>query len=258
MRPPEKMSKAFLAQLGRIGQFSIVSLLCLGSLAAAPASCQEAAEISQCLKHSKYVSQAATAQFKSEAGSLQLSLYQDPRAHVKDLKINSILLSKELTDAFPQAFDRYVFFYFPVVAQSCYTQVVVAKSDLLLFANRKLSNSEILSRVTLEPYLTNSLKDRYQALSYAEILNYSDNENSKEIKQRILSLKASGYDVRGAERQFLKMEDLARNKDEVACEEAKVALAKCLDESVLQKSVLQNYDAPGKIRLANERTLWPR
>jgi hypothetical protein len=62
----------------------------------------------------------------------------------------------------------------------------------------------------------------------------------------------------GAERQFLKMEDLARNKDEAACEEAKVALAKCLDESVLQKSVLQNYDAPGKIRLANERTLWPR
>lgn len=249
MRPPEKMSKAFLAQLGQIGRFCIVSLLCLGSLAAfaaAPASCQESAEISQCLKRSKYVSQAATAKFKIDGGCLELSLYQDPRAHIKDLKINSILLSKELTDAFPDAFETYVFAYFPVVSQNCYTQVIVAKRDLLLFASGKLNNSEVLSRVTLEPFLANSLKSRYQGLSYNEILNYSDNENSKEIKQRILSLKASGYDVSGAERQFLKMEDLARNKDEAAFEEAKVSLAKCLS------------DAPGKIRLANEGTLWPR
>jgi hypothetical protein len=47
------------------------------------------------------------------------------------------------------AFDSYVFSYFPVVSQSCYTQVVVAKSDLLLFASGKLTNSEILARVTL-------------------------------------------------------------------------------------------------------------
>jgi hypothetical protein len=243
------MSKAPLARLGRLGQLSIAFLLCLGSLAiftALPAPCQEAAAISQCLKSSKFVSQAATAQFKIEGGCLELSLYQDPRAHVKDLKINSILLSKELNDAFPAAFDSYIFAYFPVVSQNCYTQVVVEKRDLLLFASGKLTNSEILSRVTLEPFLANSLKSRYQGLSYGEILNYSDNENSKEIKQRILSLKASGYDVAAAERQFLKMEDLARNKDEVAYEEARVSLAKCLS------------DAPGKIRLANEGTLWPR
>ncbi|MFA7336415.1 MAG: hypothetical protein WC028_06490 [Candidatus Obscuribacterales bacterium] len=246
------MQKAFLAQLGRFSRssrFCISLLLCLGSLAgftALPAHCQETAAISQCLKSSKYVSQAATAQFKIDGGCLELSLYQDPRAHIKDLKINSILLSKELNDAFPDAFETYVFAYFPVVSQNCYTQVVVAKRDLLLFASGKLTKSEILSRVTLEPFLANSLKNRYQGLSYGEILNYSDNENSKEIKQRILSLKSSGYDVAAAERQFLKMEDLARNKDEAAFEEAKVSLAKCLS------------DAPGKIRLANEGTLWPR
>jgi hypothetical protein len=243
------MFKALLALPGRYSRFSISLLLALGSFVVfvdCPASCQEAAAISQCLKSSKYVSQAATAQFKIDGGCLELSLYQDPRAHIKDLKINSILLSKELNDAFPDAFDSYVFSYFPVVSQNCYTQVVVAKRDLLLFASGKLTKSEILSRVTLEPFLANSLKNRYQGLSYGEILNYSDNENSKEIKQRILSLKSSGYDVAAAERQFLKMEDLARNKDEAAFEEAKVSLAKCLS------------DAPGKIRLANEGTLWPR
>lgn len=207
---------------------------------------------------SKYVSQAAAAQVKIEGSSLRVSLYQDPRAQIKDLKINSILLGKELSDAFPSAFDSYVFSYFPMVSQNLYTEVIVAKRDLHLFAARKLTNNEILARVTLEPFLVNSLKSRYQALSYDEILNYSDNQNSKEIKQRILSLKLSGYDVQAAERQFLKMEDLARNKDEVACAEASIALARCLDESVLQKTALQNYDAPGKIRLANERTLWPR
>lgn len=246
------MSKALLALLGRFirsSRFCTLLLLCLGSLSvftALSAYCQEAAEVSHCLKRSKYVSQAATARFKIEGDCLELGLYHDPRARVKDLKINSILLSKELTDAFPDAFETYVFAYFPVVSQNCYTQVVVAKRDLLLFASGKLNNSEVLSRVTLEPFLANSLKSRYQGLSYNEILNYSDNENSKEIKQRILSLKASGYDVSGAERQFLKMEDLARNKDEVAYEEARVSLAKCLS------------DAPGKIRLANEGTLWPR
>jgi hypothetical protein len=246
------MQKAFLAQLGRFirsGRLSTLLLLCLGSLSvftALPAYCQESTAISQCLKQSKFVSQAATAQFKISDSRLELSLYQDPRAHIKDLKINSILLSKELNDASPDAFDSYVFSYFPVVSQNCYTQVVVAKRDLLLFASGKLTNSEILARVTLEPFLTNSLKSRYQGLSYNEILNYSDNENSKEIKQRILSLKASGYDVAAAERQFLKMEDLARNKDDAAFEEARVSLAKCLS------------DAPGKIRLANEGTLWPR
>ena len=252
------MSKALLAQFGQLSRFSIALLLGLSILANQPASCQESVAIAQCLKSSKYVSQAAAAQFKIEGKSLELSLYQDPRAHVRDLKINSILLTKELNDAFPDAFETFVFSYFPVAAQGSYTQVVVAKRDLLLFASRRLSNSEILARVTLEPFLVNSLKSRYQALSYGEILNYSDNQNSKEIKQRILSLKASGYDVAGAERQFLKMEDLARNKDEAACEEARGALAKCLDQSVLQKSVLQNNDAPGKIRLANKRTLWPR
>ncbi len=255
------MSKALLAQLCGISRFSLLMLLCLGSLAVfvnCPASCQETAAISHCLKSSKFVSQAATARFKIDGGCLELSLYQDQRAHIKDLKINSILLSKELNDASPDAFDTFVFSYFPVVSQNCYTQVSVAKRDLLLFASGKLTKSEILARVTLEPFLATSLKSRYQGLSYAEILNYSANENSKEIKQRILSLKASGYDVSAAERQFLKMEDLARNKDQTACEEARVTLAQCLERSVLQKSVLQNNDAPGKIRLANERTLWPR
>jgi hypothetical protein len=44
--------------------------------------------------------------------------------------------------------------YFPVVSQNCYTQVVVAKRDLLLFASGKLTNSEILSRVTLRAILS--------------------------------------------------------------------------------------------------------
>lgn len=242
------MPKALAAQLCRL---SIAVSLCLGSLSSQSAFCQELPDIAQCLKRSQYVPQAAAAQVRIIGGRLRLSLYQDPRAQIKDLKINSILLSKELSDAFPDAFDSYIFSYFPVAAQNCYTEVVVAKRDLALFASRKLTKDEILARVTLEPFLANSLKSRYQALSYYEILNYSDNQNSKDFKQRILTLKANGYDVSAAERQFLKMEDLARNKDEGAYEEAKVALANCLDQSVLN-------DAPGKIRLANEGTLWPR
>jgi len=236
----------------------------------APAAGQEAsaaidaAAVVHCLEQNKFLHMVGKAQAVVDGPRLLIALYQDPRANIRDLKINSVLLAKGLADQFGASFDQYIFSHFPLAEQSLYCQATLSRGDLELFAQGKLSNDQLLSRVKVEPFLAASLKRRYQGLSYAEIIceervveSYDDNRNRdrKEIKARILSLKRSGYDVSVAERQFLKIEDFVRrheNFDQSDYAAAWHAIELCLQESV-------NNGTLRKVKIASdEGSSWQR
>jgi hypothetical protein len=238
---------------------------------AAAASCQASplagivkeAEVLDCLKKSKLADLIGGAQVTFAANEVRVAIYQDPRCTVNDLKINSALLAKELRSRFKSRFSTYAFVYFPLKSQNVYNEVVVTANLIDDFDSGVLSKEALLARITVEPFVANAagrLALRYRELSYQQILagglmaasgEFKERELRKDKLDRILSLKASGYDVRNAERQFLLMEDFIRNKDYVGYEAASHAVEICLEDCRYQKS--------SKIKLASdERALWQR
>jgi len=263
MRFLDRLQKQFYASLWLALAGSSLPAAFSGSVV----YCQEISEaaIVDCLNANTYVTLLGKAHAKIDGRQLSVALYQDPRATITDLKINSVLLAKGLFDRYADTFDSFVFSYFPLSAQSNYCEAKVNRADIEDFAHGALSHAQLLRRIAVEPFLAASLKRRYQSLSYAEIIgenqvvdgvNGPHSKDRKEIKARILSLKASGYDVSVAERQFLKMEDLVRRKDRfdyADYEAASKDVELCLQDSI------NNGTAPRKIRLASdERSLWQR
>ncbi len=229
-----------------------------------------ASSVVQCLEQNRYVTLVGKAQAVVDGPRLLIALYQDPRANVRDLKINSVLLAKGLADRFGDRFDQYVFSHYPLAEQSTYCQATLSRADLMAFGTGHLADDQLLSRVKVEPFLAASLKRRYQNLSYSQIIaedqvveSYGDNhkQDRKEIKARILSLKRSGYDVSVAEKRFLEVEDFVRRHENFDHAEYAAAwrdIELCLQDSV--NSVTSGKSGTSrKIKIASdERSSWQR
>ncbi len=283
MRPVGSWQQSFGLQDGR-HLLRVLPLVLAVSLTAIPlnfdysaAYCQDAqstdvsaSSVVQCLEQNKYVTLVGKAQAVVDGPRLLIALYQDPRANVRDLKINSVLLAKGLSDRFGDRFEHYVFSHYPLAEQSTYCQATLSRADLTAFGAGHLPSDQLLSRVKVEPFLAASLKRRYQSLSYLQIIaddqvveSYGDNhkQDRKEIKARILSLKRSGYDVSVAEKRFLKMEDFVRRHENF--DHAEYAAAWRDIELCLQDSVNAGTNGNGstlrKIKIASdERSSWQR
>lgn len=220
-------------------------------------------EVLACLKKSKYADVIGGAQVTFNGREVRVAIYKDPRSLVSDLKINSALLANELRKRFSGRFDTYAFVYFPLKSQNVCTEVVVTADIVDKFDRGACTRAELLAAISVEPFVANAagrLALQFRNKSYEEILagglmaasgDAKERELRKDKLDRILSLKASGYDVRSAERQFLLMEDFIRNKDYVSYEAASHAVELVLEDCRYQKSP--------KIKLASdERALWQR
>ena len=86
------------------------------------------------------------------------------------------------------------------------------------FAQDKLTAKQLVDSVQLTFERDRSLAERYQNLTYQQILEQGPvsagayESERKELSDELTTLKANGYDVKQATRQFLALEDLVRTK----------------------------------------------
>lgn len=211
--------------------------------------------LSKLLQTSRDVPLAAAPLVERRGRAVFIAVYQNPRAGLRDLKIDAVLLARTIWQAHPDKFDSFTFHFYGVRDQAHFTEVVVPSLDLKMFAGKRLSQAELLAGIGLRVCQVEDLKVRYGDKSYGDIIGGVQvvsgiyMSERKELLARIISLRANGYDVRGAERQFLKVEDTVRNRDKAGFD---------LAYHQLENSIAAIVRDPGtKVRLASEEQ-WQR
>jgi hypothetical protein len=235
----------------------VVGGLFFGPTAVANEITQFDLSLANLLKHDRDVPLAADPLVECRGRQVVIAIYQNPQAGLRDLKIDAVLLSRTLALHQPSGgnlFDSTVFHFYSTRDQAHFTEVKVDLKDLKRFALGRLSREALLARVELKQCAGEDLKATYGNMSYSQIVGNSQvvsgiyMSERKDMLAHILSLKANGYDVRVAERQFLKMEDTVRNRDKVGFD---------LAYHQLENSIAAVPEAGAKVRLASEDS-WQR
>lgn len=187
-------------------------------------SSQQDLRIAALLRKDPDVPLAVSPMVQCRGRTVEVAVYQDPRADFRDLKIDAVLLSRTLEASLPGQFDQAVFNFYLPRDQAHFSQVTVNFGDLKRYGDGQLSRYLLLKQTVLSLHTVDGIKAAYSSLSYDKIIDPAQvvsgiyMSERKEMLKLILSLKANGYDVVAAERQFLKMEDTVRNRDKVGFE----------------------------------------
>jgi len=187
-----------------------------------------------------YVSLAQGADVKFDGDSLRLAIWQHPGASPRDLKIDAVLLAHTVSQHFPGVFERLDCSFFDANITGQSRRVAVKLAELKAFALGKLGPEPFLAGVLLSGETCVSVAERYQGLSYRQILDQdpvldgSFAVERKELSDELTTLKANGYDVSQATRQFFALEDLVRTRQYAQLPLAFTRTHQCISEAVAQ------------------------
>jgi len=190
------------------------------------------------LKANPYVSLDQGADVKFDGATLQLALWSDRRASERDQKIDAVLLARTVERQFPGVFEEYHCSFFDPRSPG-HSRLVSVKTPLLSeFGQGKISREELLQTVPMVDERGTSLSERYAGLSYRQILQESPvlegtyAAERKELSDQLTTLKANGYDVNQATRQFFALEDLVRTRQYAQLSQAFAKTRQCIAAAV--------------------------
>lgn len=154
-----------------------------------------------------------------EEDGLTLTLYRHPKANLKDLKIDTAVLAKVMLDSglLPESAKHLRVLFFLRENQGSYTETKVEFDRVDRYDRGKLSQSALLTSVGIAKVAVPPLSERFANLSYRQIIANPVVSGAWYVErsamfERLDSLRAQGYDVNLAMRQFLKVEDFVRRK----------------------------------------------
>jgi len=175
-------------------------------------------------------------------GTVKLAVWAHCTAAVSDLKTDAVMLAQAVGRHFPDQFDKLdcSFFDCSFAADGSlpFARVSVKQSDLAAFARGGMSREKLLETVSLTADREPSVAEKYKALTYRQILDQNlvvpgaYGTERKELCDQLTTLKANGYDVNQATRQFFALEDLVRTKQYARLSVAFAQTRKCIAESV--------------------------
>jgi len=175
-------------------------------------------------------------------GTVRLAVWAHCTAGINDLKADAVMLAQAVGRHFPDQFDKLECSFFDCSFASGgslpFASVSVKESDLIAFARGRMSHEKLLQTVSLTAERESSVAEKYRALTYRQILDQNlvvpgaYGTERKELCDQLTTLKANGYDVNQATRQFFALEDLVRTKQYDRLSGAFAQTRKCIAESV--------------------------
>jgi hypothetical protein len=156
------------------------------------------------------------ADVKFDGDTLHLAIWS--RGCPRDLRADTVLLALTVDQHFHGVFEEFDCSFFDPLAPCCSQRAALKLSKLCAFGRGKPGREQLLGAVQLGSERDDNVNERYQGLSYRQILDQSAvlegayAAERKELSDELTTLKANGYDVNEATRQFFALEDLVRTR----------------------------------------------
>jgi hypothetical protein len=173
-----------------------------------------------------------------EGDALQLAVWRHSAGSARDLKIDTVLLAQAINQHFPGVFEQFDCTFFDPLSPNHSQRATLKMSKLSAFAHDKIDDEQLLCAVQLGSERDSSVRERYEGLSYSQILDQSAvlegaySDERKELSDELTTLKANGYDVNQATRQFFALEDLVRTRQYERITAAFARTRQCIAEAV--------------------------
>jgi hypothetical protein len=204
--------------------------------------------------HFAALEQGADVRF--EGDTLKLAIWSPASGGEHKLRVDTVLLAQAIERQFPGVFETFECSFCQSREPGRSRRAQLKTGKIADYARAKITEDELLQAVTMTSERMSTVGELYQDLSYRQILDKSvvlDGAYSaerKELSDELTTLKANGYDVNQATRQFLAMEDLVRTKQYSSITAAFARTRQCIAESVAK--------AQG-VSVASSRTInWQR
>ena len=208
------------------------------------------------MRGNSFVPLSDSADVVVEGTRVRLTVRDHSIADARELKIDAIMLARDLGRQYPGSFENFECTFFESAEAGRSVKISVRQSRLMAFAAGRISNVELLESVSLTEERLPTLAEKYRHLSYRQILEENPIVSGayaaerKELCDQLTTLQANGYDVNQATRQFLALEDMVRTKHYGRLLEAFAQTRQCIAESLAK--------APG-VSVATSRTVnWQR
>ncbi len=152
--------------------------------------------------------------------------------------MDTVLLAQAIDQHFHGVFEQFDCHFYDSLAPGRCRRAILKLSEISAFARGQVNQAHLINSVELVSERNSSVAERYQGLSYRQILEQSVvldgayGAERKELSDELTTLKANGYDVDQATRQFLAMEDLIRTKQYALITAAFERTRQCMAESV--------------------------
>jgi len=196
------------------------------------------ADVLGALRGNSYVALADGAPVTVDGKVIRLAVADHSIADARELKIDAVMLARDLGRKFPGSFEIFECTFFESAQPARSVVISVKHSRLMAFAAGRISNVDLLESVSLTEERPPSLAEKYRHLSYRQILDQNPIVSGayaaerKELCDQLTTLQANGYDVNQATRQFLALEDMVRTKHYGRLLEAFARTRQCIAESL--------------------------
>lgn len=162
-----------------------------------------------------------------EAGQLlTISTYRHPHATDSDIKIDTLLVCKEVLNQKQELWRKVVVLFFSYDNQNMFTRVTASLLDVRRWERRELSRCDLLKAISLEHCKVPSPFSRFSKSSYDQIASIEEPmqgvlfEQRKQLAELISQARADGLDVGSVLTAYLLMEDSVRLGDEAGVNSA--------------------------------------
>lgn len=151
---------------------------------------------------------------------LTVSTYRHPQATESDMKIDALLVCKEVLNQKHDLFRKVVVLFFSYDNQDLFTRVSATLGDVRKWERRELSRSDLLRTISLEHCRVPNPFSRFSESSYDQIASIEEPmpgilyEQRKQLAERIWQARTLGLDVGSVVTAYLLMEDSVRLNDE--------------------------------------------
>lgn len=181
-------------------------------------SCKEA--LTESIKGAAIFPPGVNFKIEDSQELLIVSTYRHPRATDSDMKIDTLLVCKEVLNQKEELYKKVVVLFFSYDNQNLFTRVTANLCDVRKWERLELSRTDLLKAIALEHCKLPSPFSRFFDRSYDQIASIEEPMQGilfaerKLLAGQIWQAKARGLDVGSVLTAYLLMEDSVRLNDE--------------------------------------------
>ena len=185
--------------------------------------------------------------------TLTVSTYAHPVANASDMKIDTLLVCREVLKHKSDRFRKVVVLFFSYENQNLYAQVSANLCDVKNWERLRLSKPDLLRSISLSWLQLPTPFSRFADSSYDEIASITEPlqgllyQERKHLAAQIAKARGSGVDVASVVTAYLLIEDAVRANDVAGARAAYAYTLSLYDNIVSQKAKVTSKQVTGKL-----------
>lgn len=174
---------------------------------------------------------------------IAVSTYKHPYGNENDMKIDALLVAREVLWSQPQGVDTVRVYFFNEGDQSEYTMASVCLDLVKQFNAHFLSNTEIIETLKLKREGVGATLQQFSDKSYDEITSDVPmgegilRKERQELVQQIEQLTSTGANVNSLRTAYLLIEDAIRQNDDLGARAAYAFATELLENAKLKAGI---------------------